>query len=107
MMLNVAITNVACSSVDNGSIADEIVILSKSFFGDRRDRLLAVSRRCRSGLERSDLRGELQRMACASVRIAVVDEVLVLIEYSMAAGLQRLGVGEVVLPHTRSGAYSG
>jgi hypothetical protein len=86
-MLDVAITNVARSSVDNGSIADEIVILSQSTLEDGGNRLLAISRRCRSGLERSDLRGELQRTACASVRTTVVDEVLVLIEHSMAAGL--------------------
>ena len=102
VMLSAAITNVACSSVDNGSIADEIVVLSQSILGNGGNRLLAISRRCGTGLERSDLRGELQRTACASVRVTVVDEVLVLIEHSMAAGLQRLGVWEVMLPYTRS-----
>ena len=85
VMLDVAIKNVACSLVDNGSIADEIVILSQSILEDGGNGLLAINWWRRSGFERSDLRGELQCMARASVRITVVDEVLVLIEHSMAA----------------------
>jgi hypothetical protein len=106
VVLNVAITNVACSSVDNGSIADEIVILSQSIFEDRGNRLLAISRRCRSGLEHGDLREELQRMACASVRIIVADEVLVLIEHQHGGWFAKTWCrGSSVPTYHRSGVF--